>query len=212
VLATTDRELGFAGVCAFAVESGTPGCSVGRSLDKMGLETSATSELILDECEVPAAQMLGRPGAGMSLFNSALHYERGFILTSSVGTMQRQLERCIAYARERRQFGQPIGNFQAVAHRIADMKLRLETARLLAYRFGELMDRGDDDRMDSAMTKLHLSECFVQSSMDALQIHGGYGYMAEYGLERDVRDAIAGRIYSGTSDLQRSLVAKQLGL
>jgi alkylation response protein AidB-like acyl-CoA dehydrogenase len=212
VLATTDREAGFGGLCAFVVERGTPGSSVGAREHKMGLETSGLSELSFDGCKVPAEQMLGRPGAGMALFNTAMHHERGFILASSVGTMQRQLERCITYARERRQFGRPIGSFQAVSHRIADMKLRLETARLLAYRFAVLMDRGEDKRLDSALTKLHLSECFLQSSLDALQIHGGYGYMAEYGLERDVRDAIAGRIYSGTSDVQRSLVAAELGL
>jgi alkylation response protein AidB-like acyl-CoA dehydrogenase len=178
----------------------------------MGLETSGISELILDDCEVSSSCMLGRPGAGMALLQTTLHYERGFILCSCLGTMQRQLERCIEHARERKQFGQPIGNFQAVSHRIVDMKLRLESARLFAYRFGLLMDRGEDGAMDSSLTKLHLSECFVQSSLDALQIHGAYGYMEEYGLEREVRDAIAARIYSGTSDLQRALIARQLGL
>ena len=212
VLATTDRDRAFAGLCAFAVERGTPGSSVGAPERKMGLETSPISELSFDGCQVSDEHMLGRPGAGMSLFNTAMHYERGFILSSGVGTMQRQLERCIQYARERKQFGAPIGRFQAVSHRIADMKLRLETARLLAYRFAVLMDRGEDERIDSALTKLHLSECLLQSSLDALQIHGGYGYMAEYGLERDVRDAIGGRIYSGTSDLQRAVVARELGL
>jgi alkylation response protein AidB-like acyl-CoA dehydrogenase len=212
VLATTDPALRLAGICAFVIERDTPGCGVGANGRKMGLETSAISELILENCEVSSSRMLGRPGAGMALLQTTLHYERGFILCSCLGTMQRQLERCIEHARVRKQFGQPIGNFQAVSHRIVDMKLRLESARLFAYRFGLLMDRGEDGAMDSSLTKLHLSECFLQSSLDALQIHGAYGYMEEYGLEREVRDAIAARIYSGTSDLQRGLIARQLGL
>jgi alkylation response protein AidB-like acyl-CoA dehydrogenase len=212
VLATTNPGLRFGGLCAFLVERDAPGFEIGPAARKMGLESAPMSDLAFDSCEVPASQMLASPGAGMAVFNTALHYERGFIVTSTIGTMQRQLERCIEYARERRQFGRPIADFQAVSHRIANMKVRLETARLVAYRFGALVDRGEDSAVDSALTKLHLSECFLQSSLDALQIHGGYGYMAEYGLERDVRDAIAARIYSGTSELQRSAIARGLGL
>ena len=126
--------------------------------------------------------------------------------------MERQLERCVRYARERKQFGQPISKFQAVSHKIVDMKLRLETARLLLYRLGWRKSQGEKVLLESAMTKLYLSECFVQSSLDALQIHGGYGYMTEYELEREVRDAIGSRIYSGTSEIQRNIIARCLGL
>jgi alkylation response protein AidB-like acyl-CoA dehydrogenase len=129
-----------------------------------------------------------------------------------VGAMHRQMERCVEYARERKQFGQPIGSFQAVAHRIVDMKVRLETARLLLYRLGWLRGKGRVSPMEASMVKLYVSECFVRSSLDALQIHGGYGYMTEYELEREVRDAIAGRIYSGTSEIQRNIIAGHLGL
>jgi alkylation response protein AidB-like acyl-CoA dehydrogenase len=212
VFATSERALGFAGISAFLVERDTPGLIVGPPAHKMGLRSSPMAELVLDGCEVADEQRLGRPGAGMAVFSRAMHWERGLILAACVGTMQRQVERCIAYAGERRQFDQPIGTFQAVSHRIVDMKLRLETARALLYRFASLMDRDDAGPLDSALTKLHLSECFLQSSLDALQIHGGYGYMAEYGVERDVRDAVAGRLYSGTSELQRNLVARELGL
>jgi alkylation response protein AidB-like acyl-CoA dehydrogenase len=212
IFATTDPALGFAGLSAFLVERGMPGLLVGPPAHKMGLQSSPMAELVLDGCEVSEEQMVGRPGGAMAIFTSAMEYERGFILAGCVGTMQRQLERCIEYARERRQFGHPIGDFQAVSHRIVEMKVRLETARALLYRFATLLDAGKAQPLDSAMTKLHLSECFLQSSLDALQIHGAYGYMAEYGLERDVRDAVAGRLYSGTSEIQRNLVARQLGL
>jgi alkylation response protein AidB-like acyl-CoA dehydrogenase len=212
LFATTDPGLGFAGLCAFLVERDTPGLTVGAPLEKMGLGTSPMSELFLDGCEVSSEQVLGRPGGGMAVFNSSMEWERGCILASTVGTMQRQVERCVAYARDREQFGQPIGKFQAVSHRIVEMKVRLETARLLLYRLGSLIDGGRATPIDSALTKLYLSECFVQSSLDALQVHGGYGYMKEYDLERDVRDAIGSRIYSGTSEVQRNVIARYLGL
>jgi L-prolyl-PCP dehydrogenase len=212
VFATTDRSRGFAGLSAFLVERGMPGLSVGRPLHKMGLRTSPMSEVFLEECAVPADNLLGEPGAGMAVFNSAMEWERSFILAAAVGTMQRQLERCISYARERKQFGQPIGKFQAISHRIADMKVRLETARLVLYRAAHLMDRNESTHLDAALAKLYLSESFVQSSMDALTIYGAYGYMTEYELERELRDAIAGRIYSGTSDILRNLIAGHLGL
>jgi hypothetical protein len=170
------------------------------------------SEVFLDDCVVPAANLLGKPGGGMAIFNASMERERSLILASTIGTMQRNLERSVAYAKTRRQFGQPIGKFQAVAHRLVDMKVRLESARLMLYRLGWLMDHGKPSPLDSALVKLYLSECFVESSLDALQVHGGYGYMTENGIERDVRDAIASRIYSGTSDLQRNLAARWMGL
>jgi alkylation response protein AidB-like acyl-CoA dehydrogenase len=212
VFATTDPKRGFAGICAFLVERTTPGLTVGGALSKMGLRTSPMSELFLDQCELSGDQLLGKPGAGMGMFTSSMLWERSCILASTVGTMEHQLERTIEYARERRQFGQAIGSFQAVSHRIVDMKLRLETARLLLYRLGWLLDHGRPASLDSALAKLYLSESFLQSSLDALQVHGGYGYMTEYEVERDVRDAVGARIYSGTSDIQRNLVAHHLGL
>jgi hypothetical protein len=126
--------------------------------------------------------------------------------------MQRQLEESIAYARERTQFGQPIGKVQAVSHRIVDMKMRLETARLLLYRLAWRKGRGRTSPMESALVKLYVSEAFVRSSLDALQIRGGYGYMTEFEVERDVRDAIGSRLYSGTSEIQRNIIAGSLGL
>ena len=212
VFATTDRTRGIGGLCAFLVERDTPGLTLGTPISKMGLRTSPMSEVFFDGCRVEREQLLGEPGAGMALFNSSMRWERGCILAASVGTMQRQLERTVEYARERHQFGRPIGENQAVSHRLVEMKLRLETARLLVYQLAWLIDAGRSTSLESALTKLHLSESFVASSLDALQIHGGYGYMTEYELERDLRDAIGSRIYSGTSDIQRNLIARQLGL
>ena len=145
VFATTDPKKGWAGLCAFLIERDTPGLSVGQPLEKMGLRTSPIGELFLEDCEVPGENLLGKPGGGMAAFNSSMEWERSCILASTVGAMQRQLERCIEYASERKQFGQPIGTFQAVSHRIVDMKLRVETARLLLYRLGWLMSQRQGD-------------------------------------------------------------------
>ena len=197
VFATTDRSLGFAGLCAFVVERAAPGLEVGAPFSKMGLRTSHLGELFFTDCHVPADGLLGEPGGGMAIFNTSMRWERSLILAAAVGTMRRQLERCIAYARERVQFRSPIGAFQAVSHPLAEMRLRLQTSHLMLYRMAALLDAGTATDLDAAMTKLHLSEALVQSSLDALQIHGGSGYMTESGLERDVRDALGGRIYSG---------------
>jgi hypothetical protein len=212
VFATTNASLGFMGLCAFVVERGTPGLEVGPPFSKMGLRTSHLGELFLSDCRVSADALLGEPGGGMAIFNSSMRWERSLILAAAVGTMRRQLERCVAYARDRVQFRAPIGSFQAVSHPLADMRLRLQTSHLMLYRMAALLDSGTATDADAAMTKLHLSEALVQSSLAALQIHGGYGYVTESGLERDVRDALGSRIYSGTSEMQRNVIARHLGL
>jgi alkylation response protein AidB-like acyl-CoA dehydrogenase len=212
IFATTKPELGQWGVTAFLVEKGTPGLMVSRDLEKLGLRTAPMGELILQDCYVPEENRLGSEGAGASLFGSSMEWERSFILAGHVGAMERQLEACIRYARERRQFGQPIGGFQAVSNRIADMKVRLETARLMLYKVAWLKTIGKPAAMEAAIAKLYLSECFVQSCQDAIRIHGGYGYVTEFELERDLRDSIGGTLYSGTSDIQRVVIAKWLGL
>jgi alkylation response protein AidB-like acyl-CoA dehydrogenase len=212
IFATTDRSLGFAGLCAFLAERDAPGLTVGRPFSKMGLRSSHLSEVFLSDCRLPRDALLGSAGGGMVIFNSSMRWERSLILAAAVGTMERQLERCLRYAREREQFGSPIGAFQAVSHKLVDMKLRLETAHLMLYRVATLLDQGTASDLDAALTKLHLSESLVASSLDALQIHGAAGYMTESGFERDVRDALAARIYSGTSEMQRNVIARNLGL
>ncbi|MHB8243458.1 MAG: acyl-CoA dehydrogenase family protein [Solirubrobacteraceae bacterium] len=212
VFATTDASLGFAGLCAFVVERGAPGLEVGAPFSKMGLRTSHLGEVFLSDCHVGPDALLGEPGGGMAIFNSSMRWERSLILAAAVGTMRRQLERCVAYARERVQFRAPIGSFQAVSHPLAEMRVRLQTSQLMLYRIAALLDAGSATDLDAAMTKLHLSEALVQSSLTALQVHGGYGYVTESGLERDVRDALGARIYSGTSEMQRNVIARHLGL
>jgi hypothetical protein len=212
VFATIDPAKRIGGITAFLVDKGTPGFSVSRDIEKMGLRTSPMGEIILEDCIVPEENRLGPEGAGVSLFNSSMEWERSCILASHVGAMERQLENCVRYARERRQFNQSIGKFQSVANRIADMKVRLETARLILYKIAWLKQSGKSATMEAAIAKLYLSECFVQSSQDAIRIHGGYGYMSEFEVERDLRDAIGGTLYSGTSDIQRHLIARFLGL
>jgi alkylation response protein AidB-like acyl-CoA dehydrogenase len=212
VFATVDPAKGMGGVTAFLVEKGTPGFRVSRQIEKMGLRTSPMGELILEDCVVPEANRLGAEGAGSAIFNSSMEWERSCILGSHVGAMERQLEEAIRYARERSQFGQKIGKFQSVANRIADMKVRLETARLLLYKVAWLKQMGKPAIMEAALAKLYLSESFVQSSLDAIRTYGGYGYMTELEVERDLRDAIGGTLYSGTSDIQRMIIARWLGL
>ena len=212
LFATIDRSLGFAGITAFLIDADTPGISVGNPLSKMGLRTSPMGEVFLEGCEVSDDAVLGEPGGGMVVFNSSMTWERSCILASTVGAMERQLEQAVAYAQERKQFGKPIGSFQAVSRLLVDMKVRLETARLLLYRLGWMLDSGQSATLDSALVKLYLSESYVRSSLDALQVHGGYGYMTEYELEREVRDAIGSRLYSGTSEIQYNIAARSLGL
>ncbi len=212
VFATVDPGKKLGGITAFLVDKGTPGFKVGPKMEKMGLRTSPMSEMVFEDCVVPVESRLGMEGAGSSIFNSSMEWERSCILGSHVGVMERQLEGCIRYARERRQFDQPIGKFQSVANRIADMKVRLETARMLLYKVAWLKQMGKPAVMEAALAKLYLSECFVQSSQDAIRTYGGYGYTTEFEVERDLRDAIGGTLYSGTSDIQRVIIARWLGL
>jgi alkylation response protein AidB-like acyl-CoA dehydrogenase len=212
VFATENRNRGFAGVSAFLVDRKTPGLTVGPPVSKMGLRTSPMAEVYFDDCVVPEESLLGPYCGGSAIFNWTMERERTFILASAVGTMRRDLERSIEHARTRKQFGQPIGAFQAVSHRIVEMKLRVEAAQLLLHRLAWKTDQGRPTGLDAALAKIWTSESFVQSGLDAVQIHGGYGFTTEYELERDLRDAVAGRIYSGTSEVQRNLAARHLGL
>ena len=212
VYATVDRSKGANGVSAFLVERGAAGLSYGAHTEKMGLRTSPMCELFFEDCEVGEENRLGREGAGKNLFTDSMTWERSCILAGAVGTMQRILETSIRYASERRQFGQPIGKFQLVASRIVDMKINLETSRALLYQAGWLKSKGKSIFLEAAMAKLHISESWVQMAESAIQIHGGYGYMTEYEVERELRDAVSSKLYSGTSEIQRLIIAPLLGL
>lgn len=210
--ATVDPSARFAGVTAFLVERGTPGLGLSDPISKMGLRTSPMGEVVLDACRVPVGNRLGPEGGGVKLFNAAMEWERACIFASHLGAMERLLEDTIAYAKERRQFGQPIGRFAPVADAIVDAKVAIEAGRLLLYRVGARKDAGKDAILDAAIAKLFVSEAHVRQALSAIQIHGGYGYTTELGIERELRDALPGTIYSGTSEMQRKIIARLLGL
>ena len=212
VFATVDRTKGPNGISGFLVEKDCPGLKVGRKLDKMGNRTSPMAELFFEDCEVPVENRLGREGNGKNLFTHSMTWERSCILANAVGAMERLLETSIRYARDRKQFAEPIGKFQLVATKIVDMKMRLEEARAALYRSAWLRGQGKSIFLEAALTKLTISENWVKCAEDALQIHGGYGYMTEYEIERELRDALGSRLYSGTSEIQRTIVASLLGL
>ena len=212
VFANANPERGMWGISAFLVEKGTPGFRVGAPISKMGLRTSPMAEVFLQDCFLPAENRLGPEGVGAKIFDHSMEWERACILACQIGAMERQLERTIAYARERKQFGQAIGKFQSVANRIVDMKVRLETARLILYKVAWLKKEGRQAKLEAALAKLYLGEAYVQSSLDAIRVHGGYGYMTEFEIERGLRDAVGGTLYSGTSDIQRNIIARLMGL
>jgi alkylation response protein AidB-like acyl-CoA dehydrogenase len=213
VFAVTDASKGFhGGVTAFVIETRATGMSAGRKFDKMGLRTSPVGELVLEDVRVGDDAVLGSVGAGAGLFATAMDWERILLVAGHVGVMSRLLETSITYARTRSQFGQVIGKFQAVAHKIADMKVQLEAARVLMYRSAWRLDNLRNASLDASITKLFVSESLVKVALDTVQIHGGYGFMTEYEVERTLRDAIGSTIYSGTSEMQRNIIARWLGL
>ncbi len=212
VFAQTGDQGGFPRCSAFLVERNAAGVSIESPVRKLGLEASPMADVVLEHCKVPKSALLGRWGRGSQVFHEALIWERGALAAPFVGAMQRQLETCVEHASERRQFGKSIGSFQAVSHRIAEMKLRLETARLLLYRFASIKDAGGEAEVEASLVKWHVSESYVQSSLDAIQIHGASGYARELGVEADLRDAMGLRIASGTNEIQRSAISRALGV
>lgn len=212
VFASTAPNRGKWGITAFVVESSFEGYEASPVRQKMGLRTVPIGEIAFRDCFVPEANRLGKEGAGFSISNHSLEYDRCCILAGGLGAMERQLEEAVEFAKERERFGQPIGSFQSVSNRIADMKLRIETSRLLLYKMAWLKKNGESAMLEGALLKLHLSECFVASGLDSIRIHGGDGYLTENGIERDLRDAIGGILYAGTSDIQRNIIARYLGL
>jgi alkylation response protein AidB-like acyl-CoA dehydrogenase len=212
IFARTSDGLGPFGITAFLVEAGTDGCSVTPNMKKMGLRSSPMAELVLDDCVVPSSSILGEKGRGADVFQASMRWERACIMASQVGVMRRALDASVAYARERRQFGKPIAKFESVSDKIADMKIAIDASRALVLRVGWLMDQGLDTTTEAAVAKAFISEANVRVQLNAIQIHGGYGYMTEMGIERGLRDAVAGTIYSGTSEIQRRIIARGLGL
>lgn len=208
--AVTDPTKGVLGISAFIIPRDAPGLRVVRTIPKMGVKTVPMGEIALENCRVGNDALLGREGRGAEVFNCSMEWERGAILAAALGTMRRQLERCCEYARKRNQFGQAISKFQAVSHRIARMKIRLETCRPLVYKIGWLKAQGKDATTESAIAKYHVSEAFVENSLDAVRVFGARGFICENLVEKDVRDSIGSLLYSGTNDIQLNLIAKSL--
>jgi alkylation response protein AidB-like acyl-CoA dehydrogenase len=213
VFATTDPQKGYhGGITAFLVERGTAGFSSGAKFEKMGLRSSPIGELVFDGARVPNEAVLGDVGAGSAIFTASMDWERICLFASHVGAMERLLETSIAYARTRSQFGKSIGKFQAVSHRLADLKVQLEAARLLVYRAAWRLEHARNASLDASIAKLFASESLVAAALSTVQVHGGYGFMTEYEVERALRDAIGSTLYSGTSEMQRNIIARWLGL
>jgi alkylation response protein AidB-like acyl-CoA dehydrogenase len=210
VMAVTDRAAGKKGISAFLIERGTPGFRSGKKEDKLGVRSSDTSELVFEDCRLPAESLLGREGMGFVDTLRILDRGRVGIAAFSVGIAQAALDASLTYARERKQFGHPIADFQAIQFKIAEMATRVEAARLLTWRAGALADAGKHHTAESSMAKLFAGEAAVEIALEAIQIHGGYGYIKDYPVERYLRDAKIGTIGEGTSEVQRMVIARQL--
>ena len=197
---------------AFLVPADLPGVTVRRTISKAGLRATPMGEIEFDHCPVPAADLLGGEGNGYQIFTSTIEWERGFMAASQVGRLGRLLDTSVEYAGERRQFGQPIGSFQAVSHRLADMRVKLELARLMLYKFGWLKQQNRLALLESAILKLFVSESLVDGALSAVRVHGARGYVADLPIERELRDAVGCALFGGTSDIQRNVVANLIGV
>jgi butyryl-CoA dehydrogenase len=210
VAAVTDKSAGTRGISNFIVEKDTPGFRPGRDEEKMGLKGSVTSQLFFEDCRVPKENFLGQPGEGFKQFLITLDGGRISIGAMAVGLAQGAFEAAVKYAKERVQFGQPIAKFQAIQWMIADMATEIDAARLMVYRAAWLKDKGVRFTKEAAMAKLYASEAAERACFKAIQIHGGYGYMKEYDVERIYRDNRLTTIGEGTSEIQRLVIARQV--
>jgi alkylation response protein AidB-like acyl-CoA dehydrogenase len=213
VFAVTDpdkKTLG--GISCFIVEKEFEGFERCKPMEKMGLTTLQNGELVFKDCPVPQDRLLGKEGQGAIIFNESMELERSLLPATHLGTLERILETSVKYAKERSAFGQSIGKFQSVANKIAEMKVNLELGRLILYKAASLKAQGKRVTLEASIGKLFISESLKKACLDAVQIHGGYGYMTEYEVERDLRDSIAATIYSGTSELQLNIISRLIGL
>jgi alkylation response protein AidB-like acyl-CoA dehydrogenase len=210
VMAVTDKSKGKKGISAFVVERGTKGFRSGKKEDKLGVRCSDTSELVFEDCHLAAENLLGQEGHGFIDTLRILDRGRIGIAAFSVGIAQASLEASMKYAKDRRQFGHAIAEFQAVQFKIADMAAKVDASRLLTWRAASLRDAGQGHTVESSLAKLYASEAAVEVAMDAVQIHGGYGYIKEYPVERYLRDSKLGTIGEGTSEVQRLVIAREL--
>jgi alkylation response protein AidB-like acyl-CoA dehydrogenase len=210
LMAVTDRSQGKRGISAFIVERGTPGFRAGKKEDKLGVRSSDTSELVLADCRIPAENLLGALGHGFLDTLQILDRGRIGIAAFSVGIAQASLEASIEYAKGRRQFDHAIAEFEGIQFKIADMATKIEAARLLTWQAAFRRDSGQSHTLESSMAKLFASEIAVEVALEGVQIHGGYGYLKDYPVERYLRDSKLGTIGEGTSEVQRLVIAREL--
>jgi alkylation response protein AidB-like acyl-CoA dehydrogenase len=210
VMAVTDRAAGPKGISAFIVEKGTPGMSPGKKEDKLGMRASDTSEMLFDNCRIPADHLVGEEGQGFVNTMHVLDAGRIGIAALAVGLAQGAYEAALSYARERKAFGKTIASFQAIQWKLADAATKIEAARLLTYRAAYLKERGGRTTLESSMAKLYASEIAVKVADDCVQIHGGYGFVKDYPAEKYFRDVKLTTIGEGTSEIQRLVIARQL--
>ena len=208
--ATVDKSLRHRGIAGFIVEKDTPGFSVGKLEHKLGIRASSTAELIFEDCFVPEENRLGNEGEGFKIALSAIDASRVSVAAQAVGIAQGAFEKALAYAQERQQFSQPIADFQAIQWFLADMATKIDAARLLTYRAAGLEDAGFSFVKEASMAKVFAAEAAMFVTTKAIQIHGGYGYIKDYPLERYFRDARILEIYEGTSEMQRMTIARRL--
>jgi alkylation response protein AidB-like acyl-CoA dehydrogenase len=210
VMAVTDRAAGTKGISAFIIEKGTAGFAPGKKEDKLGMRASDTSEVLFDNCRIPAEQLLGEEGHGFIDTMQVLDAGRIGIAALSVGLAQGAYEAALSYARERKAFGKTIAQFQAIQWKLADAATKIEAARLLTYRAAYLKQQGRRTTLESSMAKLYASEIAVKVADDCVQIHGGYGFVKDYPAEKYFRDVKLTTIGEGTSEIQRLVIARQL--
>ena len=208
LFATVNRELGYKGITAFLVERDMPGFSVGKKEDKLGIRASSTCELILEDCRVPKANVLGAPGKGYKVAIETLNEGRIGIGAQMVGVARGALEHALGYAKERKQFGRPIADFQAIQFQLARLATDVEAARLMAYNAARLKEAGKPFLKEAAMTKYFCSQVAERVASECIEIYGGYGYTKDYPVEKYLRDAKIGKIYEGTSFMQLQTIAK----
>jgi len=211
LIAYTDKTRGYRGISIFLVEKGTPGFIITRKLKKEGVRSSETAELLFENCRIPKENLIGEEGHFYRVMET-LNEGRIGVAGNCVGMAQGAYEAALHYAKERVQFGQPIARFQAIAFKLADMATEIEAARLLVLRAAWLMDQGKNPIREASMAKLFASEVAVRVSQEAMQIHGGYGQMREFPVGRFHRDALVYVVGEGTSEIQRMIIAKQMGL
>ncbi|NQT90742.1 MAG: acyl-CoA dehydrogenase family protein [Candidatus Omnitrophica bacterium] len=208
VYVRTGNRKGMAGISCFLIEKGAKGFFVGKNIDKMGLRTSTMSEIVLDGCRVSDENLIGRYNSGAVVFNESISWERMGVAALQLGAIERLCNICAGYAKTREVFGRPIAGFKIVSDRIRDMELCLKKGRALVHRAAKARQCGRPAFIESAKAKLYVSESYLRCSRQALQIHGAYGYMTEYGLEREMRDAMASTIHSGTSEVLQEMIRK----